>query len=236
MIWPQDTCADADDVLIVERQVSAQVRLRQLLHHAGYKTSHVHVADGVPDAMACLALRSFSLALVEVGVPQGQGCDLVAWLAERHPDTAVIAMSVQGDDEEAVQALRAGARGCLLKERDDVELALALRSARRGGAPIDPFVAHRLLRGMNLPAAVATEPAAPPQGEGQAAATSVLSSREVDVLRLIAQGFSNREIAELTGLSRFTVEGYTKAIYRKLAVRSRTAAVFEARTMGLLPP
>ena len=229
MIWPQDACADADDVLIVERQVAAQVRLRQLLHHAGYKTSQVHVADGVPDAMACLALRSFSLALVEVGVPQGQGCDLVAWLTERHPDTAVIAISVHGDDDEVVQALRVGARGCLLKERDDVELALALRSARRGGAPIDPFVAHRLLRGMNLPAA-------PPQGEGQAAATSVLSSREVDVLRLIAQGFSNREIAELTGLSRFTVEGYTKAIYRKLAVRSRTAAVFEARTMGLLPP
>ncbi|KAG9561841.1 hypothetical protein KCV01_g21055, partial [Aureobasidium melanogenum] len=236
MIWPQDTCADADDVLIVERQVSAQVRLRQLLHHAGYKTSHVHVADGVPDAMACLALRSFSLALVEVGVPQGQGCDLVAWLTERHPDTAVIAMSVSGDDEEVVQALRVGARGCLLKERDDVELALALRSARRGGAPIDPFVAHRLLRGMNLPAPVPAEPAATLQGEGQTAATNVLSSREVDVLRLIAQGFSNREIAELTGLSRFTVEGYTKAIYRKLAVRSRTAAVFEARTMGLLPP
>ncbi|KAF1004773.1 MAG: Transcriptional regulatory protein DegU [Luteibacter sp.] len=233
MIWPQETCAEGDEVLVVERQVSAQVRLRQLLQHAGYKASSVHVADGASDAMACLALRSFSLALVEVGSPHGQGCQLVAWLTQRHPDTAVIAVFVDGGDDEAVQALRAGARGCLLKERDDVELALALRSARRGGAPIDPFVAHRLLKGMNIPVTLSTEPVPVRESESSA---GMLSSREIDVLRLIAQGFSNREIAELTGLSHFTVEGYTKAIYRKLAVRSRTAAVFEARSMGLLPP
>ena len=61
-----------------------------------------------------------------------------------------------------------------------------------------------------------------------------LSERESEILHFVARGFSNREIAELTGLSRFTIEGYTKSIYRKLAVSSRTAAVFEAKAMGLL--
>jgi DNA-binding NarL/FixJ family response regulator len=119
-----------------------------------------------------------------------------------------------------------------LKERDDIELSLALQSIRRGGAPIDPAIARGILALLQLPA----EPAAIVANETEAAENPAhaLSDRESEILRLVARGYSNREIADLTMLSRFTIEGYTKSIYRKLAVRSRTAAVFEAKALGLL--
>lgn len=129
--------------------------------------------------------------------------------------------------------MRAGAVGYLLKEREDIELSVALQAIRRGGAPIDPFIAHRIL------ALLAESPAkTPPRVESATDAPAVndhaLSERESEILQLVARGFSNREIAGLTTLSRFTIEGYTKSIYRKLAVNSRTAAVLEAKAMGRL--
>ncbi|GAA0903179.1 response regulator transcription factor [Rothia nasimurium] len=233
MMREQEACAVTGDVLIVERDLSAQVRLRQLLRHAGYEPSIVRVADGLADALAGIAFRDVSVVLVDAGLPRGQACELITWMTAQRPDAMTIAVATGGDDDDLVRAMRAGAHGCLLKERDDVELVMALRSVRRGGVPIDPFVARRLLRGMDIPVSA---PADPAPAQESATGQSLLSSREIDVLRLVAQGFSNREIAGLSGLSHFTVEGYTKTIYRKLAVRSRTAAVFEARSMGLLPP
>jgi DNA-binding NarL/FixJ family response regulator len=106
----------------------------------------------------------------------------------------------------------------------NIELDLALQSVQRGSAPIDPFVARRILT--LLPAVL---PAAASAGD-----ENVLSEREAEKLGLVARGYSNREIADLTALSRFTTEGYAKAIYRKLAVSSRTTAVFEAKSRGLL--
>jgi DNA-binding NarL/FixJ family response regulator len=134
-------------------------------------------------------------------------------------------------------ALRAGAIGYLLKERDDIELSLALQSIRRGGAPIDPTIARGILALLQLsagPAAPATSSTEAAGAEAAERPGHALSERESEILRLVARGYSNREIAELTALSRFTIEGHTKAIYRKLAVGSRTAAVFEANSRGLL--
>jgi DNA-binding NarL/FixJ family response regulator len=120
-----------------------------------------------------------------------------------------------------------------MKERDDAELRAALQSIRRGGALIDPFIARRILAFVSL---ASTEHAAASgsAAESPARNDTSLSERESEILQFVARGFSNREIAGLTALSRFTIEGYTKSIYRKLAVNSRTAAVFEAKAMGLL--
>ena len=89
-------------------------------------------------------------------------------------------------------------------------------------APIDPAVAKCILAQLHAPTAAQSRPAAE------------LTTRETEVLNLVARGHSNREIAELTSLSRYTVEDYTKRLYRKLAVGSRTAAVHEAKSRGLL--
>ena len=131
-------------------------------------------------------------------------------------------VSSWGHEQIVLEALKAGAIGYLLKERDDEELGAALQSIQRGGAPIDPAVAKCILAQLHAPTAAQSRPAAE------------LTTRETEVLNLVARGHSNREIAELTSLSRYTVEDYTKRLYRKLAVGSRTAAVHEAKSRGLL--
>lgn len=182
-------------------------------------------AGSLAEARALLAERDFALVLVDIGLPDGNGCELVAWLHANRPAVAVLVVSAWGHEDTVLAALRAGAVGYLLKEREDIELAYSLRSVQRGGAPIDPAIARRIL---------ALLPDAAP-AEGSPAGGGVhLSAREREVLELMARGHSNREIADATALSKLTIEGYTKAIYRKLAVGSRTAAVHEARNRGLL--
>ena len=123
-------------------------------------------------------------------------------------------------------ALRAGATGYVLKERDDLEVSLSIRSVLRGGAPIDPFIARRIIAEL--------QPAPSPSMESAASDEVKLSMREGQILELVAEGLANREIAEKLFLSRYTVECHIKHIYRKLAVSSRVKAVREARSRGLL--
>jgi DNA-binding NarL/FixJ family response regulator len=130
-----------------------------------------------------------------------------------------------GDGDTVLAALRTGAVGYLLKDRDDAELSRALLNVQRGGAPIDPFVARRILTVL---------PGAAPSAKPELPAGDALSGREHQILDLVPHGHNNRQIAELTGLSRFTIADYTKRIYRKLAVGSRAAAVFQAQALGLL--
>lgn len=216
-------------VLIVEDDGAMRQRLQSLV--AGiYPDVPVESVADTATARTNLQQTSFGLALIDIGLPDGNGIELIAWIQARHPDTACVVITSWGDAETVLAALRAGATGYLLKEREDTELGIALQSIRRGGAPIDPFVAKRILETLSgigsLPAIAVAD--------SKPVADDALTSREEEILRLVARGYSNREIAELTKLSRFTIEGYTKSIYRKLAVSSRTAAVFEAKSLGLL--
>lgn len=210
--------------LIVEDDVAVQQRLSRLL--AAFTPDHPppRLAGSLAEARQALALAPAAFALIDIGLPDGNGVALIAELAAAHPHTTCMVVSAWGQEDVVLGALRAGAVGYLLKEREDIELELSLRSVQRGGAPIDPSIAGRILR------TLAEEPPAAPTDEEP----SPLSEREQQILSLVARGFSNREIAELMALSRFTIEDYTKSIYRKLAVRSRTAAVFEAKAKGLL--
>lgn len=206
--------------LVVEDDPAMQQRLVRLLGEFG---SDVAVCASLAEARELLDARVFALVLVDIGLPDGNGCDLVDWLHRRAPQLPALVVSSWGHEDIVLAALRAGAIGYLLKDREDIELSLSLRSIQRGGAPIDPVIARRILAQLSARPPVAT---VQPQVQ--------LSERELEVLQLIARGCSNREIAAAVSLSRLTVEGYTKAIYRKLAVGSRTAAVFEAKHLGLL--
>lgn len=220
--------------LIVEDNGLMQQRLLRLLVDLIGSDAQITIANSIAMAKARLDENATGMAVVDIGLPDGSGIELIAWLHEHCPRMTVVVISAFGDEETVLAALRAGAVGYLLKEREDIELSLALQSIQRGGSPIDPFVARRILTLLAAPTPPAPAPAADTEAPLATAGSNALSERETEILQLVARGYSNREIAALTALSRFTVEGYTKAIYRKLAVRSRTAAVFEAKNLGLL--
>lgn len=216
-------------VLVVEDEPLLQQRLRLLLMGLGYAPDALVFASSLAEARACLAEQPIALALVDLALPDGSGLALIEQMRADDPALGILVVSAWSSQDAILGALRAGATGYVLKERDDIEVSVMIRSVLRGGAPIDPFIARRILD--LLPAATsalaADAPLASPAGEA-------LTERESGILRLVADGLSNREIAEQLFLSRYTVESHIKRIYRKLAVSSRTMAVREGRTRGVL--
>ncbi len=213
-------------VLVVEDEPLLQQRLRCLLLQLGYAPDALVFVASLAEARACLAVQPVALALVDLQLPDGNGRELIEQLRADDPGLGILVVSAWSSEDAILGALRAGATGYVLKERDDIEVMLSIRSVLRGGAPIDPFIARRILD--LLPASAPTSEPAPAPLE------NALSAREAQILRLVADGLSNREIAEQLFLSRYTVECHAKRIYRKLAVPSRTKAVYEARARGLL--
>lgn len=158
------------------------------------------------------------LALIDLGLPDGSGIRLIEHL---HPRGALcIVATVFDDDAHLFPALHAGAQGYVLKDQTPEALAAMLGGIAAGQPPLSPSIARRLLRHF--------QPVAP--------AANALTARETEVLRLIAKGMSIGESADLLGLSRHTVAGYLKDIYRKLAVGSRAEATLEAMRRGLVAP
>ena len=212
-------------VLVVEDEPLLQHRLHGVLSALGYPADALLVAATLAQARSCLAQQPMALVLVDLHLPDGDGRELIAQLRAEDPGVGILVVSAWSSEEAILGALRAGATGYVLKERDDMEVMLSIRSVLRGGAPIDPFIARRILE--LLPASAAPGAASPPPENS-------LSERENEILQLVASGLSNREIAEQLFLSRYTVESHVKRVYRKLAVSSRTGAVHEARSRGWL--
>lgn len=222
-------------LLVVEDEPLMQVRLRALLASLGYADEALSFAGSIAAAQALLDDQPFAMLLVDVGLPDGNGIDLIRQVRDRDAAVPILVVSAWSTERIIVTALQAGATGYLLKERDDIEMAVSIRSALRGGAPIDPFIARRILDLFEIAerAPVVPAPTSPPTLSDPLAAPR-LSRRECEILSLVGKGLTNKEIADLLTLSKLTVECHIKNIYRKLAVTSRTQAVFEARSHGLL--
>lgn len=217
-------------VLVVEDDPLIRKRLQGILMHLGYQMDALLFAENLTVARKLLEDAPIALALVDLGLPDGNGIDLITELRNNDPALGILVISAWSTEDILLGALRAGATGYVLKERDDLEVSLSIRSVLRGGAPIDPFIARRIIAELQAPAS----------NTPHAAATAVdaeeakLTARESQILSLVAEGLANREIAEKIFLSRYTVECHIKHIYRKLAVSSRVRAVKEARARGIL--
>ncbi|MEG0149548.1 MAG: response regulator transcription factor [Comamonas sp.] len=216
-------------VLVVEDEPILQQRIHAVLMQLGYTSDALVFADCLAQARECLASQPMALALVDLVLPDGNGIELIREMRADDPGLGILVISAWSSEDAILGALRAGATGYVLKERDDLEVSLSIRSVLRGGAPIDPFIARRILDLLPIPAPAPASTQAAPSTPGEA-----LSVREAQILRLVADGLSNREIAEQLFLSRHTVECHIKRIYRKMAVPSRTKAVHEARMRGIL--
>ncbi|MFG2982108.1 response regulator [Streptomyces sp. NPDC048258] len=215
-------------VLVVDDQELVREGIASLLAIQPGITVVGAVPDGLQAVEAAVADRP-DVVLMDVRMPVMDGVTAVGVLAGRAPDCRVIMLTTFDDDAYVVQALAAGAVGYLLKNLPSAELAAAVRLAHAGVAQLDPAVARRLAAGHVRP--VSPEPAPHvPEGPGP----EVLTARETDVLRLIATGSTNREIAGRLFLSEGTVKNHISRMLSRLGLRDRTHAAIYARDHGLL--
>ena len=215
-------------VLVVEDDSLMRSRLARVLRDIGYVEDNLTFTTTLTEARQHAQAHPVALALIDLGLPDGNGIELIEELRSEDPALWILVISAWSTEDAILGALRAGATGYVLKERDDIEVSLSIRSVLRGGAPIDPFIARRILT--LLP----TIPLSAEAGKQPLGEIEVLSTREREILECVSLGLSNREIAEHLTISRHTVECHVKRIYRKLAVSSRTRAVNVARQHGLL--
>lgn len=216
-------------VLIVEDEGLIQERLKKILAELGYSKDMLIFAKNLQQAFVEIEQQPVSLALVDLGLPDGNGIELIEKLHAQDSNAMILVISAWSTQESLFSAIKAGATGYVLKERDDAEVLLSIRSILRGGAPIDPFIAQEILKQISA----AVIPAVADQKIIDAD-MELLTSRETEILNLVAQGMSNREIAEQLFVSKYTVESHIKHIYRKLSVTKRTKAVSAARSLGIL--
>ncbi len=190
-------------------------------------------AGTLATARQAVARGAFDVALVDLGLPDGNGIDLIREIARERPETDVMVVTVFGDEAHVLASIEAGATGYLLKRSLHDTLGATVRELRAGGSPISPVIARQLLQRFRRGVAEAKSPAATPVPV-ELVDDGGLSEREREVLLFIAKGFTVGEIANMLHLSAHTVATHVKHIYRKLVVHSRIEAVFEAGRMGLL--
>ena len=180
-------------------------------------------ADNVATASGMIEAGGYDVLLCDLGLPDGSGIDLIRKEAQTGRDTDILVITMFANQNKVLGAVEAGARGYLLKDERIEDCIEAIRKIRQGGSPISPIIARQLLRKIRpSPSAPIKNMAAP------------LSEREIEVLNLLARGFSNAECANILTISAGTIGTHVKNIYRKLEVNSRAEALFEASSQGLL--
>ncbi len=180
-------------------------------------------AASMAEARSLLVQQTPDVALIDLGLPDGDGVELIAWLQQQRPHTSVLVATLFGDEAHVVRAIEAGARGYLLKDTAIDEFAKGIQLLQQGGAPLSPQIARYLLKRFSPSAKV------PPRSEMDS-----LTAREIDILRHISQGYSVSETAKNMNISAHTVATHVKNIYSKLAVHNRVAAIIQARIQGFI--
>ncbi len=207
-------------VLVVEDHALVRAGLLTALSTGGFSVVG-EATDGPEGLLLANELRP-DVALIDIGLPGMDGIELTRLLRRSVPQTRVVILTVHDLDTEVFAALAAGADAYCLKTSDTSAILAAVQIAADGGAYFDPQIAHIVLRELGSLQAKET------------AEESPLTSRETDVLRLIADGKSNLEIAELLYLGLGTVKGHVRDILDKLSASDRTQAAVTALRRGLI--
>lgn len=170
------------------------------------------------------------VVLVDLGLPDGSGLEVIGLLARDHPTALPVVTTIYDDDAHLLDAMAAGAGGYLLKDSDATTMATYLRRILDGEPPLSPPMARRILTHFRK-ASPAPTPAPVPEPNATAA---ILTPREREVLGLLGRGLRTAEVAQVLGLSEHTVASYIKTIYGKLSISSRAEAALEAHSRGLV--
>ena len=209
MISPVD--AMPINVAIVEDDEEIRANLT---HRIGETSafSMVHSYADAESALADLPRRKPDVVLMDINLPGMDGVECVRQMKSKIPDTQFIMLTVYEDNNRLFKSLVAGASGYLLKRTSPTKLAAAIREAHKGGSPMTPQIARRVVQHF--------QNAAKPDAESER-----LTPREQDVLNQLAKGFRYKEIVENLKISAGTLNSYIRNIYEKLHVHSRTEAV-----------
>jgi len=205
--------------LLLEDYAPMRELIGDVMRHA-FKGIEVTEVETVQQARALLETRTFNLALVDLGLPDGSGTEVIEFLSGHHPQTYTVVATMFDDDHNLFAALRAGAKGYLLKEEPAPRLIALIKGIVQGNPPLSAGIARRILAHFSSPPAERQLPC-------------LLSPRERDVLRLISQGLQRKEISRELGISLHTTCDYIKEVYRKLNVSSRAEAASKALAFNL---
>lgn len=180
-----------------------------------------HTLEAARRWLASAAASDLVLAVVDLHLDGENGVDLIVELTRDHPQSPVLVLTSVDTPEEALTAIRAGAQGYMLKLTVEGELGRAVQQVRQGGSPINPGIAHLLLTAFrNADTRTPTSADDPPSVPADM--LSALSARESDVLKLLARGYADKEVAAKLGISPSTVDTHIRSIYRKFSVHSRS--------------
>lgn len=207
----------ADDHNLVRQGIKTLLEISKDFEIVGEAT------DG-EEALALIESTRPQVVLLDVRMPKLLGTDVLRAARPRFPDVGFILLTTFDEDAVVLEAVRLGAQGFLLKDVSLEQLESAVRTVASGGSLILPAVTERVLRGIERE----------PTKFDSAEMPDALTPREREVLRLIAAGFSNREIAEASGTAEGTVKNQASSILSKLGVRDRTRAVLKALELGVI--
>ncbi|HWT70832.1 MAG TPA: response regulator transcription factor [Oxalicibacterium sp.] len=189
--------------------------------------------DSVQAATDWLKKRAPDILLVDLGLPDGSGIDVIRFCALTHAACGIMVVTVSSDEDSVLDSIEAGASAYILKDAGRPDIARALLDLHAGGSPISPSIARKVLARVRV--AKTGEEVKEPAGEKRPGEAPVfLTKREASILDLIARGDSYGDVARQLTLSVGTVQTHIKNIYDKLSVHSRGAAVYEASRRGLL--
>lgn len=183
----------------------------------------IGIARNVANGRALVEAGGFDVLLCDLGLPDGSGITLIRQAAQKDANIDIIVITIFAEQNKVLDSIKAGARGYLLKDERFDQCAESIREIRRGGSPISPAIARQLLKEFQ-----------PRDLSQKNESHQALSKRELEVLNLLARGFSFIEIGDILKITRSTVATYVKNIYQKLEVNSRSEAVFEASSLGII--
>lgn len=209
-------------VLIVDDHAFFRAGLRSLLDEHGFPV--VGEAESGEAALALIERRRPDVVVMDLSMPGMSGVEATRELTSRFPSIAVLVITVSASEADVLDALEAGAAGYLLKDSGPEEIVRALHAALDGDMPLSPRVAGLIVERTRRAR----------RGELATGAAEQLSARELDVLRLLAEGLDNNEIALRLYLSPTTVKRHISAIFSKLGVSNRVQAAIWAVRAGLL--
>ena len=211
-------------VFIVEDDVRVASSVLEALAATRHIVGIGH-APSIEQARGAIASARPDVLVVDLQLPDGDGSDLIREAKAAKHAKSILVFSVFGEESRVMRAIEAGADGYILKGCSDAQLIAALEQAANGESPISPAIARHLLDRLKNP-----ESPAKTAVEGPDA----LSEREIDVLRLVAQGFVPDEIGERLFISPHTVRTHIRHTYEKLHVSRRGQAIFEAQKRGYI--